>query len=546
MATILDLDQSTRPSAQTTCDVCIVGAGAAGLYLANRLAATGLDVVVLEAGGLECGPGESVGIEPTFTGSRYRGATEGRAFGWGGSTSRWGGLVVPYSELDLRGETDAESSTWTHIVEVVKKRTNAVFVTLGLGNETDFRTLPDAKLHTYANALHQSNIYTVAAEFLPFRRRNLTYLLSPNSCRTVTVYLNAVASRWFLASGPNGRGIVEAVQATTRSGRQLGVKTKCFVIAAGAIESARILLEIDRTTGGHMIPRSAAIGHYLADHLSCPIAEVKFEDRELAARLFGPVFVRGRMRSFRFIAADDVRCLPKHFSHFIFDMDNAGFRFAKDLLFSLQARTLSAVRFSEALSGINDLFALGYHRFVSSKLHIPSGTPTHLQLDIEQYPAWENRVHLGEHADGFGRPIAVVHWHVREIDLENIRAVAERISGKWPNFSLGFPRLVPTDRTAACQKPHDAYHPVGTCRMGSDSEATVDLDLRVKGTANLFVLSTGVFPGAGTANPTFSMLCLGDLLAEQLADTLCSAKCAVNSRPFTVGPAPRLGSTQIR
>jgi choline dehydrogenase-like flavoprotein len=54
--------------------------------------------------------------------------------------------------------------------------------------------------------------------------------------------------------------------------------------------------------------------------------------------------------------------------------------------------------------------------------------------------------------------------------------------------------------------------------MGTDEEATVDLDLRVRGTQNLYVLSTGVFPSAGTANPTFSMLCLGDMLADKLVN----------------------------
>jgi choline dehydrogenase-like flavoprotein len=429
-------------------------------------------------------------------------------------------LLVPYSDLDLRDEADADSSTWTHIVDVVAKRTGSVFATLGLGKETDFRALPAARLHVYAKALHESDISTIAPEFLPFRRRNLTYLLAPNSCRSVTAYVNAVACEWFFAAGPGGRGIANAVRATTRSRIQLRVKARCFVVAAGAIESARILLEIDRATGGHMVPRSAAIGRYLADHLSCPIAEVQHEDRERAARLFAPVFVRGRMRGFRFIATDDARSLPKHFSHFVFEMNNAGFMFAKDLLVGLQARTLPTVRISRAFSGIHDLLALGYHRYVTSRLHIPSDTPAHLQLDIEQHPAWENRVHLGEHTDGFGRPTAVVHWQVREIDLENIRTLAERISRRWPPSSRGFPRLVPIELTAPRGKLHDTYHPVGTCRMGTDSAAAVDMDLRVNGTANVFVLSTGVFPGAGAANPTFSMLCLGDSLAEQLADIL--------------------------
>lgn len=252
------------------------------------------------------------------------------------------------------------------------------------------------------------------------------------------------------------------------------------------------------------------------------------------------------MRSFRFVVSDDSGCIPKHFAHFIFEMDNAGYQIAKNMLFSLQSRTRPAISFSNLVRGLNGLFGLGYYRYMKSKLHVPRGTPAHLQLDIEQTPAWENRVHLGDHVDRFGRPIAVVHWHVRETDQANISMLVEKYSAKWPEFSLGFPRLVRRARAAAGQKPYDAYHPVGTCRMGSGGEATVDLDLRVKGTANLYALSTGVFPSAGTANPTFSMLCLGDLLAEQMAITLRrSLATSIHSRPFAVGPKPARTRSQI-
>ena len=53
--------------------------------------------------------------------------------------------------------------------------------------------------------------------------------------------------------------------------------------------------------------------------------------------------------------------------------------------------------------------------------------------------------------------------------------------------------------------------------MGRDSESVVDFELRVHGCDNLSVLSTAVFPSAGTANPTFSMLCFAEALAERLA-----------------------------
>ena len=107
----------------------------------------------------------------------------GRAFGWGGSTSRWGGLLVPHSELDLRDEASPESVAWKHIVNVVRKRSGAVFSTLALGGSPDFLSLPEVTLGSNAKLLHDCGLEAVAAEFLPFRRRNLTYLVSPRMSR---------------------------------------------------------------------------------------------------------------------------------------------------------------------------------------------------------------------------------------------------------------------------------------------------------------------------------------------------------------------------
>jgi choline dehydrogenase-like flavoprotein len=517
MATIIDLNESTQPDTHATCDVCVIGAGAAGLYLASRLSRDGLCVIVLEAGGATCGSGASVGIEPEFSASQYRGATEGRAFGWGGTTSRWGGLLVPYSELDLRDEESPESVAWKHIVNVVRERSSAVFSTLALGGSPDFFSLPEVTLGRNAKLLHDYGLETVAAEFLPFRRRNLTYLASGRMSRHLTVYLNAVASKWLVKPNTNGSGAVSTVEASSPNARSLRVSAKSFVIAAGAIESARILLEIDRSTDERMFPRSASIGRYLSDHLSCAVADVYPEDRNQATRLFGPIFSKGRMRSFRFMDPSIEPFVPRHFAHFIFDTDNAEFRFAKHLLFSLQARALPKLRLSNVIDGINGLSRLAYNRLIKSRLFIPVDTPAHLQMDIEQTPNLENRVRLGEKTDRFGRPIAVVHWQVNEIDYKNIQLLSQRLLMKWPERSLGFPGLAPIHIGDTPPKPYDAYHPVGTCRMGTDKEATVDLDLRVRGTQNLYVLNTGVFRSAGTANPTFSMFCLGDMLADKLA-----------------------------
>jgi choline dehydrogenase-like flavoprotein len=172
------------------------------------------------------------------------------------------------------------------------------------------------------------------------------------------------------------------------------------------------------------------------------------------------------------------------------------------------------------------LGGLAYNRFFKSRLQVPVGTASHLQLDVEQVADSRNRVYLGDEIDRAGRRVATVQWDIHQLDHERIQSLSARLLGKWPSYALGAPRLVADHAADSTVKPHDAYHPVGTCRMGTDGESIVDLELRVKGTRNLFVLSTGVLPTAGTANPTFTMLCLGDRLADRIGAQNMQAKSA--------------------
>jgi choline dehydrogenase-like flavoprotein len=70
-----------------------------------------------------------------------------------------------------------------------------------------------------------------------------------------------------------------------------------------------------------------------------------------------------------------------------------------------------------------------------------------------------------------------------------------------------------------------AGHIIGTLRMGHDPKTSVvDAELRSHDHANLFLLGSGVFPTAGTANPTLTITALALRAAEHILKDLTSQK----------------------
>lgn len=512
-------DLATCETAQEAqADICIIGAGAAGIYLATRLAAMGSSVVLLEAGSSPCVVGDAVGFECDFEASHYSGASTGRYFGVGGSTARWGGALVPHSAHDIR-EGDPFGDAWTAIVNAVSEHAPNVLERLGYSRGPDFEEFAARSLAGAREGLNSAGWQVIAGLMMPFRRRNLASLLEDSRGRSgkLRVFVNAVATSWRCSRAEGRHGRVDSVSARSRNGNEVVVSASRFVVAAGAIESARILLELAESTSQPIVRPTSSIGCYLADHLSAPIAELAPSDRSIAREIFSPRFTGSWMRAFRFIEMSPPPTAPRAFAHFVFSGFGQGFELVKDLLGALQRRRLPHVDLSALTKSGAELTKIAWVRYAKSALYLPPDTAVHLQLDMEQQPIRSNRVRLSSERDIYGRRRASISWQVSDSDMNRLSETAERILSRWPARKAGLPTLAPlrnVDMNGA--KPHDAYHPVGTCRMGTDSEAVVDSDLRVWGTENLWVASTAVLPSAGTANPTFTLLCLTHRLAEHL------------------------------
>ena len=109
---IIDFERSDYSSDEAF-DVCIVGAGAAGLCLAHQLLKSGKRIVLLEGGGLDRWERRSQALNRAYlSGAPFDGAHAGRFRGIGGTTSAWAGQLMEFDDIDFERRQWVPGSSW--------------------------------------------------------------------------------------------------------------------------------------------------------------------------------------------------------------------------------------------------------------------------------------------------------------------------------------------------------------------------------------------------------------------------------------------------
>ena len=521
------IDLITIPAGEAfNADVVIVGAGVAGLVLADALRGSGMSVDVLEAGGASLEPESQALYEAEMVGAKHLGTTEGRFRVYGGSSIRWGGQLLPLRRTDYNLRPHIVYSGWPIGFSDLEPYIQSCEELLGV-NHAPYDSELLQKLPKPRPNLTEPDLQLRFSKWAPFRYRNLTRTLGRRCLAepNFRIFIHACVSAIELHVDGHH---VEYVRAVTPNGSCYSFRGKQVVISAGSIETSRLLLASRSIHNCGICNKTDQLGRWFHDHISVKAATLMPVDRRNFLRRFAPWFIGETRHTLKIETSDAWQ--EKHsclnvMGHLVFQSpENSAFAWIRQQLLAQQSNLgskekLAAPRVEQLPEETLDILHLLWKRVVRQRRWCPSNAEIKLCIDTEQQPNPDSRIRLSENLDALGMPKAVVQWQWGEPERNAFHAYKNLFNRQWSRWDLGeidwnesFEAGSGWEKSAS-----DIYHLMGGTRMSvGPHDGIVDTELRVHGIDNLSLASLSVFPTGGSSNPTFTLMMLTLRLAERL------------------------------
>jgi choline dehydrogenase-like flavoprotein len=517
--------------------VCIIGGGVAGITLALELDRCGIDTCLLESGGYrpdddtrDLYRGENAGLPYAFAdGSRSR--------YFGGSSNCWGGWCRPLDPWDFDKRDWVPGSGWPFGLDELAPyyaRTHAL-LKLGPNNfDPPFWEKAIGRADVRRIPLVTGNVRDTIAQFSPPARFGKLYRRDLERSPHIRVFLHANVVH--IDTDADARR-VERVQVATLTGRRMTVVAKRFVLAAGGIENARLLLASNRVQAAGLGNAFDNVGRYFMDHPRIMSASVRFAPGWSRNKLYdikyhyqnAAVAAYGTPISSQFALAPHVLRREKllnsrvwFFSVFYGEASEG----AQALIRCKQAwlnKEQPGWRFGDDLATMLrhpiDTAGFGLTRLLQPRALIRD---VKLQAIVEPQPNRDSRVTLSEQRDRLGMPRVKVAWRLTELAQRTFDRTFELLAEELRASAVADVRLdAPLKGRTWPPSLEGTWHHMGTTRMhDSAREGVVDRHCKVFGIDNLFIAGSSVFPTVGANFPTITIAALALRLAGHLVKTL--------------------------
>jgi choline dehydrogenase-like flavoprotein len=494
------IDARALPDATVlTPDLAIIGGGPAGISLALALADSKISIALLESGGMNFDPKIQNMYAGDETGVRYTALDAGRLRFMGGSSNHWGGYCRPLDEIDFesrdwlahsgwpitrtaiepyfqRAQALCEAGPW--IYDKAAMAVSAPLMQLGPGglytSWFQFSKTRDSVLPTYFGHRYEQDL---------------------RAAKHVTPYTNANVTGIRLAS--NGQTVERLDMATLNAGgtleKRFTVKPRLVVLAAGAMENARLLLASNDVVAPGIGNQNDLVGRFFADHpIPRDVATLVVFSGALPA-CYGTTVTLGNGAIMRAVISPTAEF----------------------------SRTNQVMGSLTTVENTVDLDEAGKAAVITTALAVgvdASGAQAYsLGCGMELQPDPDRRLTLGGERDALGLPRLKLDMRISDSDFVLYRKTLTELGRQLLASRAGMLRINYNHREQWLKAMDWGNHHLGTTRMSSDPrQGVVNADSRIHGVSNLYVAGSSVFPTYGSSNPTLNLIALTLRLGDHL------------------------------
>ncbi len=454
--------------------IAVLGAGTYGSYVINSLLEKYPDseITLFDVGDKKVKNEQEIGFLSTLKNAVYKGLTDGRYFGFGGASDKWGGQLLTYTDNDYANP----DGFMQDVIRLDKKSKDEMLAKFKIENKFPENHVSDklfTKTGVWLSAFHRNFFHWFKID----KRKQVTIL---SHCRVVRLESKDAKT-------------IDAV-VYIENGVEKSQSFDYYFLTAGAFESARILLSSGLAQSDKV---------HFSDHLSQKVFKVrkstKIGDEDFVFRMRGTSLITKRMVG----EVDDC----SFYIHPVFNLKFPFFESVKEVLFkhhfewkyvwNVFKDIPNVIGFAWAVLFLRRMYVMNNEWF--------------LYIDIEN-PSTKSYVKLTDEKDKFGVPGLDVYYEAGE-DAEHIFEAAKEIAIEHLNAcGTDYEVLAEKINVQTCE---DIYHPYGMF----DFKDVNDYYTRW---SNMLVVTTGCLSRSGGINPTASMLpVVDDFINEHLGVSVC-------------------------
>ncbi|MCB0260195.1 MAG: GMC family oxidoreductase [Calditrichaeota bacterium] len=531
------IDAKTVPENQSIeTDICIIGAGAAGIALAKALSTTKHRIAILESGSFDFNQDTQSLYQGKNVGIPYFPLHAARLRFFGGTTNHWGGYCDPFEDFDFVRREGIPHTGWP----IQKSDIDPYY-----SEAADFCRITTKE---WKNAYWEEQDKSPAFHFEDQRVDNKIIQITPSTSRhfgsiyreavtaaeNVTTYLNANVTG--IVSNEAGRQ-VSHVEVATLEGNRFTVKSRQFILAAGGIENPRILLLSTKRHRNGLGNQNDLVGRFFMEHPRFTAgrfypASNKIKLGFYSAHKVNNVQIKGHLVLARKVLEAEqlvdvqMKLTPAYDQKYVDALDAKS---GNSLVYMMKSLSHGKApdEFSKHLSrvvfDIENLPTFAYSKYFKDSLPVH-----HVELvtRLDAVPNPDSRVLLSaSERDQLGQPRVELDWRLSDLDRRSAVRAAEIMAEEFGQNGLG--RLQMNISESDREWPADTaggFHHMGTTRMSDDpKQGVVDKDCKVHGIANLYVAGSSVFTTAGSGSPTLTIVALALRLADHLKKGMASS-----------------------